>query len=139
MTNTGAGSLVDKDVGDGEGDEEWSGGQPPDRHEDRGEGTTRVTAFLPTEVWARVGAYATAHRTTKTAALRRAISLLWFLHRRPGAQLLCEYPDGRIERLCFLDEADHQATSPSELASTRGGRRRRRPAAESASPEVTST
>jgi hypothetical protein len=107
-TTPGAQVLV-RDQG-----EEWSG-EPPDQgdptdhdRDETGTGTTRVTAFLPTEVWERVGVYAKAHRTTKTAALRRAISLLWFVHRRPGAQLLCEYPDGRVERLFFLDDDDHQ-------------------------------
>jgi hypothetical protein len=84
---------------------------PSPRTEGRS-GATRVTAFLPTDVWSRVGIYAKAHRITKTATLRRAISLLWFVYTRPGAQLLCEYPDGRVDRLFFLDDQD----APSEMA-----------------------
>jgi hypothetical protein len=87
--------------------------QLPDGQENTSDRVTRVTAFLPTTVWERVGRYAKAHRTTKTAALRRAISLLWFLHLRPGAQLICEYPDGRVERLFFLDDGDDE-TATSE-------------------------
>jgi hypothetical protein len=83
----------------------------PSPHTDDRSGTTRVTAFLPTDVWARVGIYAKVHRITKTATLRRAISLLWFVHTRPGAQLLCEYPDGRVDRLFFLDDQE----APAEI------------------------
>lgn len=139
MTNASLDSLVDKDVGEDE--EEWPGGGPPtDPPDDEtGAGTTRVTAFLPTEVWERVSAYARAHRTTKTGALRRAISLLWFLHLRPGAQLLCEYPDGRVERLFFLEDADHQPASSSKFARGRPSTKKkgRRSAVKSAPPELT--
>jgi hypothetical protein len=131
MTNAGLqeGDLVryDEEVGSDDGS-----GPPSDGPEGPATGTSRVTAFLPTEVWAHVGAYARAHRTTKTAALRRAISLLWFLHLRPGAQLLCEYPDGRVERLFFLDDAEHQSASPPESTASPPSRRRRRV---SASPQ----
>lgn len=70
-----------------------------------GREVTRVTVYLPTKVWQRVGTYAKEHGVTKTDALRRAISLLWFVHNRPGGRLLYEGPDGVVEQLVFDTEA----------------------------------
>ena len=69
-------------------------------------GATRVTVYLPSRIWARVGKMALDVGISKTETLRRAISLLWFVSNQPpGGRLLYERPDGHIERLWFDSEA----------------------------------
>lgn len=70
---------------------------------------TQVHVDLPTEVWEKLTAYAATHDISKTAALRRAISLLDYTEMRPGSRLLCEEPGVGISELYFGDEKPAEA------------------------------
>lgn len=62
---------------------------------------TKVTVNLPDISVAELGDTAAKRQTTRTEALRSAISIDNFLtnQEQAGAKILIEHPDGKIERI----------------------------------------